>query len=72
MSWLKDIDREVLAEQVFTKAASEFSITVDSLIEAKKWKHCKSSRQKGDIASDFESVYANVESLASIVDGLDV
>jgi hypothetical protein len=72
MLWLKDIDRDVLAEQVFTKAASEFSITVDSLIEAKRWKHCKASRQKGDIASVFESVYANVEQLASIVDGFEV
>jgi hypothetical protein len=72
MFWLKDIDRDVLAEQVFTKAASEFSITADLLIEAKRWKYCKASRQKGDVPGVFESVYANVERLASIVDGLEV
>ena len=72
MLWLKDIDRDVLAEQVFTKAASEFSFTADSLIEVKKWKHSKTSQQKSDIASVFESVYANVEHLASIVDGFEV
>jgi hypothetical protein len=101
MLWLKDIDRGVLAEQVFTKAASEFSIKADSLIDAKKWRHkkaffqisfqiskCttvfgsmrdikkwrhkKASLQKSDVTSVFESIYANVEQLAFIVDKLEV
>ncbi|MCF7954561.1 MAG: hypothetical protein K9M75_02050 [Phycisphaerae bacterium] len=72
MLWLKDIDRDVLAEHVFTKAAAEFSINVDSLIEAIKWKHSKTASQKNDLATVFESVYSNVERLASIVDGLEV
>ena len=72
MFWLKDIDRGVLAEQVFTKAASEFSIKADSLIDAKKWRHKKASLQKSDVASVFESIYATVEQLAFIVDKLEV
>lgn len=72
MLWLKDIDRDVLAEQVFTKSASEFSITVDSLITAQRWRHSKASQQKSDVVNVFESVYANVERLASIVDGFEV
>ncbi|KKL14144.1 hypothetical protein LCGC14_2518710 [marine sediment metagenome] len=101
MLWLKDIDRGVLVEQVFIKAASEFSIKADSLIDAKKWRHKKSffqisfqiskcttvfesmrdikkwrhkkaTLQKSDVSSVFESIYANVEQLAFIVDKLEV
>lgn len=70
--WLKDIDRPVLAEQVFKKAASEFSIKADSLIDAKKWRHKRPFQQKSEFTSVFESIYANVERLASIVDKLEV
>ncbi len=72
MFWLKDIDRGVLAEQVFTKAATEFSIKADSLIDAKKWRHKKTTLQKSEVPSIFESIYANVEQLAFIVDKLEV
>ena len=72
MLWLKDIDRGVLAEQVFTKAASEFSIEARTLIIARKWRHKKAFQQKGTFTSVFESIYANVEQLAFIVDKLEV
>lgn len=70
--WLKDIEREILAEDVFAKAGSEFNFSPDSLIEANSWKHSKASQQKGEIESIFESVYSKVEQLASTVDGLEV
>ena len=72
MLWLKNIERPKQAEQVLKKAADEFSIKIDSLIEASKWRHQKVRLQQSQIATAFESIYAAVEELAQIVDKLEV
>ncbi len=72
MLWLKDIDRPSRAELVFTKSADEFSIKVDSLIAARKWRHEKKRLQEDEITAAFESIYTAVDKLAVIVDKLEV
>ena len=72
MLWLKDVDRPRRAEPVFTKAAAEFSISVDSLITVRKWRHKKVRLQESEITAAFESIYKTVEQLALIVDKLEV
>lgn len=72
MLWLKDIDRPRRAEPVLTKSAAEFSIKVESLIEARKWRHKKARLKNEKIATTFESIYSAVEQLALIVDKLEL
>jgi len=72
MLWLKDIDRPGRAEGVFTKSADEFSIEVDSLIAARKWRHDKKRLQEDEITAIFESIYTAVDKLAVVVDKLEV
>jgi len=72
MLWLKDIDRPSGAELVFTKSADEFSIKVDSLIAARRWRHEKKRLQEDEITAAFESIYTAVDKLAVIVDKLEV
>lgn len=72
MLWLKDIDRPKTAEQVFGKAAEEFSIDVGCLGIAKNWRHKKTRLQESEIASAFESIYDTIETVAGIVDKLEV
>jgi hypothetical protein len=72
MLWLKDSDRPRQAELAFSKSAAEFLIQVDSLIEARKWRHKKARLQDEKIATTFESIYSAVEQLALIVDKLEV
>lgn len=71
MLWLKDIDRPRQVEPVLTKSAVEFSIKVDSLICARKWRHKKTRLKDEKIATTFESIYSAVEQLALIVDKLE-
>jgi hypothetical protein len=72
MLWLKDIDRAGPAEQLFRKAGTEFSINVDALLDARRWRHEKPRLQEDTMASTFESVYQAVERLALAVDELEV
>lgn len=70
--WLKDINRPKQAQPVFAKATAEFSITVDSLITVRKWRHGKIRLRENEITAAFESIYTAVEQLALIVDELKV
>ena len=72
MLWLKGVDRPMRAEPVFTKAAAKFSIGVDSLTAARRWRHKKTRLQESEITTAFESIYKTVEQLALIVDKLEV
>lgn len=68
MLWLKDIERPVSTEPTFRKAASEFSLNMDSLLTAGKWRHEKARLSKTEMENAFESVYTTIDQLALIVD----
>jgi len=70
--WLKDIDRPVRAEPTFSKAAGEFSINMDSLITAGKWRHEKARLGESEMENAFDSVYTTIGQLALTVDKLEV
>ncbi|KPJ66001.1 MAG: hypothetical protein AMJ43_09435 [Coxiella sp. DG_40] len=70
--WLKDIDRPPRAEPTFRKAASEFSLNMDCLLTAGKWRHEKVRLSESEMENAFESVYATVDQLALTVDKLEV
>ena len=70
--WLKDIDRPKTAEQVFAKSARQFSIDVDCLKSARSWRHRKARVREDEIATVFESIYDTIETIAAIVDKLEV
>ena len=72
MLWLKDTERPQRIGAVFTKAAVEFSIKVDVLTDARKWRHEKVRLQQDEVAAIFESIYKTVEQLALIVDKFEV
>jgi len=72
MLWLKDIDRPPRAEPTFRKAASEFSLNMDSLVTAGKWRHEKVRLSETEMENTFESVYTTVDQLALTVDKLEV
>jgi hypothetical protein len=72
MMWLKDIDRAIGMEPTFSRAASEFSINMESLINAGKWQHQKIQLSKTEMENTFESIYSTVEQLADTVDKLEV
>ncbi len=72
MMWLKDIDRTAGMEQTFSRATSEFSINMESLITAGKWQHQKIELSKTEMENTFETIYSTVEQLADAVDKLEV
>jgi hypothetical protein len=72
MLWLKDIDRSARLEPTFVKAAEEFSIDMNPLTSAIKWRHEKTRLSETEMENAFESVYSVVEQLAGIVDKLKV
>ena len=72
MLWLKDIDRPAETEATFSKAGDEFSVNMDSLIRAGKWRHEKLRLGETEIQNAFETVYTTVEQLAVSVDKLEV
>jgi len=72
MLWLKDIDRPVRAEPTFRKAASEFSLNMDSLVTAGKWRHEKVHLSETEMENAFESVYTTIDQLALTVDKLEI
>lgn len=71
MLWLKNIERPEVTEQTFRKAAELFSINLDSIITAEKWRHEKKRLEESQIDKTFESVYSSVEQLAETVDKLE-
>jgi hypothetical protein len=72
MLWLKDIDRPARTKPTFDKAAAEFSVSMDSLITAAKWRHEKVRLSETEMENSFRSIYATVEQLADLVDKLEV
>jgi len=70
MLWLKDIDRNAQAELTFVKAAEEFSVDMNPLKSAIKWRHEKTRLSETEMENAFESVYSVVEHLSEIVDNL--
>lgn len=72
MLWLKHVDRPPGTEATFSKAGDEFSVNMDSLITAGKWRYEKRRLPEAEVQNAFESVYATVEQLAVIVDKLEV
>jgi len=72
MLWLKGIDRVAKSEPTISKAASEFTINMESLITAVKWQHQKGRLSELDMENVFESIYSTVEQLALFVDKLEI
>lgn len=70
--WLKDIDRPTQAEPTFSKAATQFSINLESLETVRNWQNQNTRLSEVEIENAFESVYTTVEKLALIVDKLEV
>ena len=72
MLWLKDIDRPAQTGATFAKTATEFSVNLDSLITAAKWRHEKVRLSEAEMENAFGAVYTTVEQLADLVDKLEV
>ena len=72
MLWLRDIERPCLTEATFNKAATEFSISLDALATAGRWRHEKVRLGPAEMEEAFISVYSAVEQLADAVDRLEV
>ena len=72
MLWLRDVERPAETEATFSKAGDEFSVAMDSLMTAGKWRHEKLRLGDAEIQDTFESVYATVEQLAVAIDKLEV
>jgi hypothetical protein len=71
MLWLKDTDRPAGTEQTFRKAAELFSMNLDSIISAERWRHEKMRLDENKTDKTFESVYSSVSQLAETVDKLE-
>jgi hypothetical protein len=72
MLWLKDIERPSCTEPTFEKAADIFSVNIDPLRTAVKWRHEKTRLSTVEMENAFASIYSTVEQLADIVDALEV
>jgi len=72
MLWLRDIERPCLTEATFNKAAAEFSISLDALATAGRWRHEKVRLGAVEMEEAFVSVYSAVEQLADTVDRFEV
>ena len=72
MLWLKDIDRTARTESTLGKAAKDYSIDMNSLTTALKWRHEKVRLSETEMENAYESVYSVVEQLSDIVDKLKV
>jgi len=47
-------------------------VKLDSVVAAERWRYEKPRLSDTEIESAFESIYATVDKLAEIVDGLEV
>ncbi len=72
MLWFKDAERPKAMDGTFRKAASEFSVGLDPVVAAERWRYEKPRLADADIQSAFEAIYAATDRLAQIVDGLEV
>lgn len=72
MLWLKDINRPAGLKLTFHKTESEFSVNMDSLTAAGKWRHEKRRFGKAEMENAFEKTYTAIEQLSNIVDKLEI
>jgi hypothetical protein len=72
MLWLKDLDRPGTMNATFRQTAGEFSVKLDAVSAAERWRYEKPRLTDPEIESAFESIYAAVDKLAEIVDALEV
>jgi len=72
MLWLKDADRPNTMDATFREAGGEFSVKLDAVVAAERWRYEKPRLTGTEIESAFESIYATADRLAEIVDGLEV
>ncbi|MBN2019900.1 MAG: hypothetical protein JW749_06715 [Sedimentisphaerales bacterium] len=70
MFWLKGIDRPAKTAQLFERSVSEFSI--EPVMSTLYNRGTKLKLANDEFANLFEKVYAAVDKLARIVDGLEV
>jgi len=70
--WRKDTERPRTMAATFQKAASEFSVDLDSVVAAERWRYEKPRLTDGDIERAFESIYAATDKLAQFVDALEI
>jgi hypothetical protein len=72
MLWLKDSERPNTTEKTIKKAASKFSVDMDSLITIDNWRYEKHHLAGVEMQNIFESIYKIVEQLSLVVDKLEV
>lgn len=72
MLWLKDVERPRTMGATFRVAADEFSVNLNAVVAAEQWRYEKTKLSAADLEAAFESVYAAVDRLATIVDALEV
>lgn len=70
--WLKDIERPATIDVTLSKASAEFSLTLDGVATALRWRYEKPRLTALEIETTFESIYAAVDKLANLVDELEV
>jgi hypothetical protein len=69
MLWLKDLDRPSTMEATFRKGFEVFGANLDAAVAIERQR--RDGSRGSDVESSFESVYAAVEQLASVVDTLE-
>jgi len=72
MLWLQGGDRPRTMAATFVEAGSAFSVDLEHVAEAARWRHEKVRLGDGDIERVFEGVYRATDKLAQIVDGMEV
>jgi hypothetical protein len=72
MLWLKDIERPQTMEATFRNAAAEFSVDLDAVAKAERWRYEKPRLGSAEIETAFATIYDATDKLATLVDELEV
>jgi hypothetical protein len=72
MLWLRDIERPKTMTGSLHKAAEQFKVDLGPVAAAERWRHEKPRLTAPDVERHFEAVFAAVDRLAEIVDGLEL
>jgi len=72
MLWLKDVERPRTMTASLRKAAEQFNVELDAAIEADRWRHEKRRLTAAEIEAGFEEVFTAVDSLARVIDELEL